>query len=34
MNEKMDEGDIIKILKFPITKKDNAQTVIEKFNKL
>jgi len=31
MNDKMDEGDIIKILKFPLTKQDNAKTVIDKF---
>ena len=31
MNEKMDEGDVIKILKFPLTKQDNAKTVIDKF---
>ncbi len=33
MNEKMDEWDIIKILKFSLTKNDNSKTVIEKFNK-
>ena len=33
MNEKMDEWDIIKILKFPLTKNDNAKTVIDKFSK-
>ena len=31
MNDKMDEGDIIKILKFPLIKQDNAKTVIDKF---
>jgi len=31
MDEWMDTWDVIKILKFPLTKKDNAKTVIDKF---
>ena len=31
MDEKMDTGDIIKIQKFPLWKKDNSKTVIDKF---
>ena len=33
MDEWMDTGDIIKIMKFPLTEKDNAKTVIDKFVK-
>jgi len=31
MDEWMDTGDIIKIIKFPLTKNDNSKTVIDKF---
>jgi len=34
MDEKMDTWDIIKILKFPLTKEDNSKTVIDRFIEL